>query len=160
MRIAHVHRFEAEPEPVHRARPEVLDQDVHAIDQAKTEVEAVGLLEVDRDAALAPVESEEEACKPAGEGRSPAAAHVSGARFELVDLGAVVGQEQRAVGSGEGVREVEDVDAVEGRSHRLPSYSGAAGCATPPGRAGELWYSVWECTKRNTRPKRRMNSFV
>ena len=47
MRISLVHRFVAQAEPVHGARAEVLDEYVHLVDQAQTEIEAFRMLQVD-----------------------------------------------------------------------------------------------------------------
>jgi hypothetical protein len=72
------------------------------------------MLEVEADATFAAIETKEKVRHAAGEGRSPAAAHVAFAGFEFVDLGAVVGEEQGAVGAGEGMGEVENADAMKG----------------------------------------------
>src|ERR1041385_4984079 len=71
------------------------------------------MFEVDRNAALAAIQPEKETRDAAGERRAPAATHIAAARFQLVHLGAVIAEQQRAIGARERVRKVEHADAVE-----------------------------------------------
>src|SRR5262249_32886167 len=104
----------AKAQAVHGAGAEIFDKYVHLINEAQTKLQAFALLEIDGNPLLAAVESEEETGQASGEGRTPAAAHVAGARFEFVDCGSVVRKQQRAIGTGEGVREIEHANSMKG----------------------------------------------
>jgi hypothetical protein len=112
--------FVAQAEAVHRARAEVLDQHVHALDQVEAELDALGLFQIDADAALAAIQAEKEVRLTAGKGRSPAAAHISRARFQLIDLRAVIREEERAIRPGERMRKVEHANAVQRTARCAP----------------------------------------
>jgi hypothetical protein len=72
-----------------------------------------GVFQVERDPFLAAIQPQEEVRHAAGERRAPAAAHVAIAGFELEHFSAVVGQQQRAVGPGQGVGKIQDAHPVQ-----------------------------------------------
>ena len=85
-------------------------------------------LEVEHDAALVAIDAREVAAVVASfsirrETAPVAAAHVAGRRLDLDDVGAEVGQQHRAVRTGERLREIEHANVGErtgARGHRLP----------------------------------------
>src|SRR5437667_364687 len=107
----------ADAEPVHHADLGVLDHRVHALGEAEEGV-AVGLgLQVEDDAPLVPGDAREVAAVVAalavlGEGRH-AARHVALRRLDLDSVRAEVGEEHRAEGAGEGLRQAEEAEVGE-----------------------------------------------
>jgi hypothetical protein len=114
----------AQPERLHRAGPEVLDENVGRRRHALEDLDALGRLEVERHVALVPVDHQERG-RLAVLVRWPCARLVAGPGvFHLDDVGAQVGQEHAAERSGQHTGEIEDANAVEregrgGRGHAL-----------------------------------------
>src|SRR4029079_11534569 len=104
-----------EPEALHRAGSEVLDDHVGARDERVEDSPRARVLQIERDALLVAVDAEEIGAFAANEWRAPGAGIVAPPR--LLDLDhprPEIGQLHRAVGPGEDSREVEDRQAVEG----------------------------------------------
>src|SRR5690606_7921409 len=113
-RVVLLERLIAEAEALHHAGTVALDEHVVLGDELE-ERGAPGLaLEVEDDAALAPVEPVEHRAHPVVRERVGGARAVAEAGvFELVDLGAQVAEDHRAEGGGEEAREIEDLDPLE-----------------------------------------------
>ena len=106
----------AQPQPLHDARPEILQHDVGAVDQVPEDGEVVLVLEVELQAALVAVPQHEGRRLAFDEGGCPAHG-VALRAFDLDDVGPQVGELHAAEGAGKMGREVEDEQAVEG-AHR------------------------------------------
>ena len=102
----------AEAEPLHHAGPEVLDQHVGLADEAMHQGDRLGMLQVEREAALAGVELAEIGALAVAQRRAQAHVVALG-RFDLQHVGAHVGEQARAVRAGQHDREVEDAEAGE-----------------------------------------------
>ena len=103
-----MHRVVTEPQPIHGARAKILDKDVHRLDEPQAKLDSLGAFEIDRDAELAAVEPHEEARLIAVVGRAPTAADIAAvARLELVDVGPILRENQRAKGTSQRMREIE-----------------------------------------------------
>ena len=107
----------AEAHALHRPRPEVLDQHVGLARHSAQDLRAFLRLEVQGYATLVPIEREKR------RRLSPLARH-PGARLVtavdalyLCNVGAHVGEEHGAVGSGQDPREIEDLHPVERQGH-------------------------------------------
>ena len=100
------------PKPDTEARTEVLDDHVGAVDEAQKGVPAAGVLEVDDDAAFAPVDAGEVCAArlavASGEERAVAPGLIAPGLLDLHDVCAEVGEGHRAVGPGENPGEVDD----------------------------------------------------
>ena len=114
LRVAGVQRLVAEAEPVHHAARVVLDEHVRGVNQCEQRVPVCGTFEVEHDAALVAVDATEVAAVEAVGVRLRVgvveAGHVAGRRFDLDDVGPHVGEDHRAVRSGQGLGEVDDTD--------------------------------------------------
>ena len=122
-------RLVAQPEPLHDARPEVLDDDVGLVDQAKRDVDAVGRLEVEDDAALVPVVRDERDAHPADVGvlQRVAAHPVARRGLDLDDLSPQVAEDLGGERALRELAEVHDDDACQRTGHRVtPSGSNAS----------------------------------
>ena len=105
----------AEPEALEDAGPHALDHDVGRLDEAGEELGALGGLEVDADAALAPVPAQVEQAEAvrAADGRRAAAADgIAVDPFHLDDVGAHVGQVATQARRPE-LGDLDDADAVQ-----------------------------------------------
>ena len=124
-RQARVQMLEAEPQAVERARPEVLDQDVGARQEALEQRAAARLLEIERDAEFGAVDGQEVAAFSLDKRRPPDARVVPLAGIlDLDHLGAEIGQRHRGVGPREYPRQVQDPHPFERRSHALSCQRG------------------------------------
>ena len=98
--------------PFHCAGAEVLGEDVDAsgrgIDEVLDDLDGVGMLEVEGDRLLAPIDAEKVGRDPVDVGPGASMPLVRVDVFDLVDGGAQVGEDHRSVGAGEGPGEVED----------------------------------------------------
>ena len=120
-RVQPTQRLVIEAEPREPADPEVLDQDIAALEQPAQDGRAVGLLEVEPDAALVPIDREVVGRGPGlargrrrpDPRRSPAAGRVALGRLDLDDVGAQVAQQHRAVRPGQDGRAIDDAQAGE-----------------------------------------------
>ena len=114
-----------EAEVRERPRAEVLDQHIAALDHSLEHALPLGVLEVEGDAPLVAIDREVIRRHALDLRRHPRPGLVTGPReLDLDDVGAVVGEHQRAIRTGERAREIEDVDARQralGRGHRRPS---------------------------------------
>src|SRR5262249_47569847 len=120
-RVERGRRLVAEPEPLHDAGPEVLDEDVGARDQLPGDGLAVGVLEVDGQAPLVPVGRHEEDADPVlveVAARPVPLPECPARRLDLDDVGAEVGEERVARGAEQELGEAEEADALEGRQRR------------------------------------------
>ena len=103
-RVQRVHRIPAEPEPVHRAGAEILDQRIGVAHQVLRHRQPLGRLHVDADAALVAVEIGEE---PGGEAVQPAGAIAVRRGLDADHVGAKIGQHDAAGRSHHSVAELE-----------------------------------------------------
>src|SRR3954471_11286715 len=107
-------RFGAEPEPLGRARGEVLDEHVGPAHQGRNGRPAVLALEVERYRLLRPVEPDEVARQPA-DGLVVAAGEIAGAgTLDLDHSGSEISQLTRRERRGDGLLEGDDEESVEG----------------------------------------------
>ena len=112
-RVAGRQRRPPETQPLERAGPEILDQDVGAIDQLQ-QLGLAGLgLEVDDDRALVAVPDHEGRAFAAHEGRHATRIVAAVGPLDLDDVGAVVGQQHRAVGARQMARQVHDREPLQ-----------------------------------------------
>jgi len=102
----------AQAHPVHHAGAEVLHHRVGAGDQLAQQLPALGLLQVDDDAALVAVAGGEEAAVlvlgVVGAVRAALAEEVAAGRLDLDHLGAMIGQQLGAERAGHGVAQVDN----------------------------------------------------
>src|SRR6478735_917568 len=92
---------------VERARLEILDQDVGALQHFHQHGATALGGEVEPDRALVAIDADEIGGVLAVERRSPVAHLVAGGRLDLDHVGAVIGEDLRAIGSAENPREVD-----------------------------------------------------
>ena len=92
---------------VERARLEILDQDVGALQQLHQHGAPAFGGEVEPDRTLVAVDADEIGRVFAVERRSPVAHLVAGGRLDLDHVGAVIGENLRAIGSAEHPREID-----------------------------------------------------
>src|SRR5262249_24261340 len=102
-----VHRQVVEPEPLHDARPELLDDDIRAFHQGMQPDPLSGVFQVNGDAAFPTIEQREARAVAPPFGRT--AAHLLATwRLNLDNLRAGLSQQQRRQRPREQGREVED----------------------------------------------------
>ena len=94
-------------------RPEVVDQHVGALDQPAQHAQAVGMLEVEAEAALVAIDPEEGPALARDGGRVVAEVVALG-RLDLDDEGALVAEQGAAVGTGHVAAQIEHDDAAQG----------------------------------------------
>jgi hypothetical protein len=112
-----------EAEPLGRTGPHVVRHDVRRRQQPVEDLAPGWVLEVERDAALAPVGGQPHV------GAGPVAV-VQGVHLDHV--GAEVGQDPAAPGAGDAESEVEHLDAVQRAARqRPPGFPGRSGCGRP-----------------------------
>ena len=104
--------------------PHVVHHDVAGRHQLGQAGAAVGGLEVEHDAALAPVAREEDRGHPLVGPRSEVARDVTRRRLDLHHVGTEVREEQGAVGTGDHRGEVDDAHAVERKTGHRRSVRG------------------------------------
>ena len=104
---------------VERARLEILDQDVGGLQHLHQHGAAAFGGEVEPDRALVAVDADEIGRVLLVERRAPVAHLVAGRRFDLDDVGAVVGEDLRAIGAAEHARQIDHAQA----GHRAGSGS-------------------------------------
>jgi hypothetical protein len=107
-------------EALEPAGPEVLDHDVGPGGEALGHVEVRGLLQVQRDRPLVPVDAQVVRRDVVAHGRHPRAGVVAGRALDLDHLGAEVGEQHRRVRARQDPGEVRDEQSAEG-SHVPPS---------------------------------------
>ena len=124
-RIERAHGRFAEAQPIHHLRPEILHQHVGAGDQLAQDVDALGLLEVDRQRALAAVGRYEQGGELAGriDRLAAAARDVAARRLDLDHVGALVGQEHRGERPRHHAGEVDDPHPRQRTCHAPPPVS-------------------------------------
>src|SRR5690606_6090625 len=109
--------FRSEPELAHRAGREVFDDDVRPLDQRIEDLAALGLLHVEREAALGRIEVSKPGLVIETARARAADLHVetrqarTAARFDLDDIRAEIAEHFRRDRSDERPREVEDAHA-------------------------------------------------
>ena len=96
---------------VERARLEILDQDVGGLQHLHQHRAAAFGGEVEADRALVAVDADEIGGVLVVEGRAPVAHLVAGGRLDLDHVGAVVGEDLRAIGAAEHAREIDHAQA-------------------------------------------------
>ena len=108
--------FVSEAEAIHCARAKILNQDIHLPNQLRAQVSSRRLFQINGNSTLTAIQPQEKCRLLANEGWSPSAGKFSAMRlFQLVDLGAVIREQQSAVRAGERVREVKNADTSEGK---------------------------------------------
>src|SRR5882724_3574441 len=108
----------AEPEALHRARPEILDEDVRALHEIAKDVGAFRGLQIEREIPLVAVDDQVRRRFPALV-RRPCPRFVARAGvLHLDDVGPHVGQQHAAEGPREDTREIDDADTVEREGSR------------------------------------------
>jgi hypothetical protein len=109
-RVARRELIVAAAEPLHRARPVILQHDIGVSHQAMDHRLSFGSLEIDREAALVAVEGREEAgAKPA----EPARVIALGRRLDLDDVGAQLGENEPGGRPHDRVAELQNLEAGE-----------------------------------------------
>src|ERR1700730_15604006 len=110
--VARPQRRRRKSQTVERGRPDVRNEDIGGAQQTIERGARRLLLEVERQRALVAVEMGELAGELAALGASAdGAQQITGRRFDLDDLGAVVGEEQCRGRTDDDCREVDDADA-------------------------------------------------
>ena len=104
--VALAQRRLTEAETVHRARPEVLHQDIRADRQGARGLEIVGVVQVQHDAALVAVDRQVVGALAAGKRRRPRSGVVAFAALHLDHLCTEVAEDHRAERAGQEAREV------------------------------------------------------
>ncbi len=129
LRVARVQRLVAEAQAIHDAAAVVLDHRIGIVAELQDEFAAGRRLEVDGDRLLVAVHRGEVAAERleliVGMIGADDARVVAVERLDLDDLRALVGQQHRAVGAGQHLREVDDPHAIErtqnfGAAHLSP----------------------------------------
>ena len=130
--------FEANSETVGGARLEALDHDVRDRGHLLERREALGRLQIERHRALVPVPQHERRALAAHERRR--AAHVVPALgvFDLDNVGAVVGEDHRAVRAGEVDGEVQHPEVLQGHGHGSAPFFDCAAPSVSRGRTRVL----------------------
>ena len=136
-RVPHAQPLVADAETVHHADAGVLHHGVGPVDEAEEDVPVGGRAQVEHHRALVPIDAREVASVVAalaigGKGRQRAA-HVALRRLDLHHVGAEVGEQHRAEGPREGLRQVEDAEVGERSGAR-------GGHRSPPSGA---WRPQW-----------------
>ena len=122
-----------EPEPLHRARAKVLDEDVGALDHPRENGAPFGRFEVERHALLVAVQQQEEPGIEVGPLRQCAAPRLTPWRLDLDDVGAEPRQHLGATRPSLVLREVEHHDPVERLGHVVSfTMGGLDGPPMPP----------------------------
>lgn len=111
-RIDRRQRLVVEAEALHHARPEILDDDVRLFGEPVNGVDRGGLLQVERHAFLARIQLAEGGARAVAQ-RRPRAQHVAFERFDLHHVRAEVGEQPRAIGPGDGGREIQRLQSAE-----------------------------------------------
>ena len=106
----------AKTEPVEDAGTVVFDQDIGLVDQLQQRRLVVGLLQVQHNRPLVAVPGHEWRAFAIDEGRH-AAGGIALRRLDLDDLGAMVGQQHRAVRAREVAGQVQDQKVIESAGH-------------------------------------------
>src|SRR5207253_2403878 len=108
----------AEAEALHGARPEILDEDVGALDEIPEDVGAFRGLQIEREIPLVAVDDEIRRRLPALVRRPGPRLVARAGVFHLDDVGPHVGQQHAAEGPREDTREIDDTDTVEREGSR------------------------------------------
>src|ERR1700687_1566438 len=172
-RINRAHSLVGEAKARERAGAEVLDDDIGPLDEPFEHAFAIGVLEIDRHAALVAIDREVVGRDAPDAGRQPFARLVTGpGHLHLDHIRAVVAEHQRAVRTRERAREVEHAHAVQCsgrrwgharrgplgrwrscfRFSRSPPCGAARGCCASisPSRATPCWCgAAWTKTVRS-----------
>ncbi len=117
-RIQLAHRRIVQPQPLHHAGPEVLDQHVAVADEPAGRVDRQRILQVQRDRPLAGVQVREIGAVPVAH-RHAGAHRFAFRRLDLDHLGTHVGQPAGAVGAGDHRREIENAEPVQRACRKL-----------------------------------------
>ncbi|MNR09009.1 hypothetical protein D3C85_1251920 [compost metagenome] len=119
-------RLVVQPPSGHRARDEVLDQDVRVVQQGQQDVAAGRLGQVQPDGALAAVDRREIGGVAIGvDGRTQGACLVAARWFDLDHVRALVGQHLAAQGARQHPGEINDAQALQ----RAPGGGDGGGCS-------------------------------
>ena len=114
----------AKAEPLHRARPEIFHHNVGLCGQLDEELPTVGLLEVEGQAFLAPIEGDEVGAWPSYEGPHFAGLVTAGRLLHLDDIGPEVGEHHCGIGARQNAGTVEHPDTAQSSFHSYrPSLS-------------------------------------
>ena len=123
-----------EAQPPDDARPKTLEEDVGTIEQAPHHLLAGVGLEIDGDAALAEVADDGEGCVAAIADAERARPVAFAQALDLDDLGAMLGQQHGAVGPGDALAEVDDLEPGERRVVTHPSLTSSLPKFSPRSR--------------------------
>jgi hypothetical protein len=107
-------RLVPDPQPRGHAGPEVLDDEVGALGELDEQLAPAVGLEVQRDAPLAAVRHRERVALTVDLRCHPAGVVTRARLLDLDDVGPELGQDHRAVRTGQEARQVEDAESVEG----------------------------------------------
>ena len=108
------HRVMAEAPFLERAGLEILDENVSFRQEIEQGIAAARTGEIEDDAPLVAIDAEEVGGCAFVERRSPCTGLVAMLRFDLDDVGAMVAEDLRAVGTAEHAGEIDDANAVKG----------------------------------------------
>src|SRR4051812_45771830 len=99
---------------VQRARLEIFDQDVGALQHLEQDLAAASRGEVEPDRALVAVDADEVRRVLVMERRPPVPHLISGRRLDLYDVRTMIGEDLRAIGPAEHAREIDHAQAGHG----------------------------------------------
>ena len=99
---------------VQRARLEILDQDIGRLEQLHQHRAAAGGCEIEADRALVAVDADEIGRILLMEGRAPIASFIARGRLDLDHIGAVVGEDLRAIGTAKHARKIDHSQSGHG----------------------------------------------
>src|SRR6185295_5926150 len=138
-RVERRERLVAEAEALHRARAQVLDDDVGRLGQRLEHLTAALRLEVEGHALLVHVQHAEERRVHAGLLAEPVSCLLARRGLDLDDLGPQPRQRFRAARACLELRTVQDPDSFERRSHHWPPVRSVCCATTSRCKSTSLW---------------------
>jgi hypothetical protein len=106
-----------EAKPIHRSRAKVFDKNVGFLQKLQTQLDAFRPFEIDRNGIFPAILTEKVGRLIARERRPPLSPDIAArGRFYFVNAGPEIAEDQRAVGTSESVRKIEDPQTLQSRT--------------------------------------------